>query len=967
MKKTLRLLLVIFLIVPVLFLAYVENHLGVAASVAEKVEISSYERLIDSNASYAALNRNLAALGVDMVIKGSGVTGTGQVVGIVDTGVDPLMPGFIKKDGTSKIVNWFDVTSEGEATILGKYRSQNGIISVNNVDLNVEDLKNLSGTYIVGMLPSIISKEFPSNPDIYFVAYDPVKEGVFEAVAVDTDLDLDFGNEVTIYEYNTSKNGVKLQIDNERAISLVAALVDTSGEKVVFGFDLHGHGTGMASIVSGYDRGYGGVVPDAELVVAKAISSTGFGSWDNILRGIEYCLNNRAGVVLVGAVPENSASDPLWAAIERLAQSKNANIVMAAGNKGPGVGTLTVCSSWPGLIISSGYYPPTAFKALFGSSLVNDTWYPYSSSGPDLEGNKGIDVMAPAIAPVPKPGYHEALQFTLMEGTSVSAAYTAGSVALLRQGAIRFGLDPLEGATLSLLEGAKPLDGVLPVEQGYGKINLVKAWSLLIKGISNSRLKLVHKWMGNVAAGGVWLKGKSLGALPVWADNFAPAFRHVEIETTEDWLKSQSHYLDIIPVAQRSTVVYGSEKLSPGFYSGEVLADDPSTIGVDGRMAVSISIPHEFSQEGSVDFPAALGTGNNVSRHFLRVPQSAEGVSLSMEALGSGARFMLYNPDGLLVEEGWIEESRVCTVGLPKAGLWQICFFRDPLDGVEGRAVIVVNAKLSGLCITDLGTLQDVQELIVKSDETLPVRLGFTSSSPQLEWRERKSVLIPAGKTTFLPLLSVSQEVESICLRFGTNKTSVLRGFLYYLDETSGKWLEVKSSVTDDTGRGQICVNGPAKGRYLACIEGYTKGRSSYAEIDYLIMENRNQVSEVPVVGRANSLKQGVTSIKIKAAQNPDSSKTLVIRKANGDDILGVIDRTAIAPSQRYLIQLSGTGTLRTIRAYGEGGLAPVDACVTVGDAAYQLHKGKITIPVPSADYGNYEVSGSKAIFRVEI
>ncbi len=961
LKKSVNLFLVILLIVG-LPLSTSQTHLEASASVAERVEISSHQKSVDPNASYAALRNNLAVLGADMVMTGSGVTGTGQIVGIVDTGVDPFMPGFTRADGTLKVKNWIDVTKEGKATILGKYKSRNGIISANNVDLKVDSLKSLGGTYIVGMLPSIISEQVPSNPDMYFVVYDPVKEGVFEAIAVDTNMNLDFRDEVTFYEYNTSKCGVKIQVDSRKAISLVATSIGRRGDEVIFGFDLHGHGTGMASIISGYDREQGGVAPDAELVVAKAISSTGFGSWDNIVRGIEYCLNNGASVVLVGAVSENPVSEPLWASVEKLAQSKNAHIVMAAGNKGPGVGTLTIGSSWPGLIVSSGYYPTGTFNALFGWKLSRDTFYPYSSCGPDLEGNRGIDVMAPAIAPVPEPGYHKTLQFALMDGTSVSAAYAAGAVALLRQGSIRFGLKPLEGATLSLLEGANPLKGILPVEQGYGKINMVKAWSLIVKGISDSRLKLVRKWMGTVTDGDVWIKGNRLGALPLWVDNFAPGLRHVEIEATEPWLKSQSIYLDIMPVAQRATVIYGSGELPPGFHSGEILADDLGTPGVDGRMAVNISMPHEFSEEGNVAFPVTLETGSYLSRHFLRIPESAQGISLSMESLGSGVRFMLYNPDGLLVEQGWIEDLEVCRVGLPKAGLWQICFFRDPQDGVEGRTALAVNASLEGVCITDLGTFGGVQEFIAKSDEALPVTLSFIGSNSKVEWRDRSSVMIPTRQATFLPLLEVSEDVESICIRFGTNRTGSLRGYLYYLDGTSGKWVEIENSLTDASCIGQICINEPANGRYLACIEGYSRGGAScYAEIDYLVVKN-GQVSGVPVAGKVNLLNQGTTSFQVEAAQTPNSPGVMIIRKGVKGNILGVIERAGAF--QPALVQLSGTGTLRTIRAISEDGLAPVDAYVTMGDAAYQLYRGKITVPLPSVQHGEYQVPENKGIFR---
>lgn len=960
LKRMFSLLLVMFLVLPGVSAENQSIHGESSVAVAQRAEVSAFRKPVDPNVSYAALQSNLAVLGADALAKGYGIEGTGQTVGIVDTGVDPLIPGFLRTGGTPKIVKWLDLTLEGRALILGKYTASGGQISVQNVRLKVADLKSTSGTFVVGTLPGIISEQLSTDRDIYFVAHDPNEVGVYEAITVDTDGDLDFHGETTVYEYNASKTSVRIPVDSRRSISLVISSIDPRGNEIVFGFDLHGHGTGMASIVSGYSKGQGGVAPDADLVVAKAVSSTGYGSWDTIIRGIEYCLNNNASVVLVGAVSENPISEVLWGLVEKLAQSKGAHIVMAAGNKGPGVGTLTIGSTWPGLIISSGYFPTATFNAIFGRSLSHDTFYPYSTCGPDLEGNRGIDVMASAIAPVPEPGYHKTLQFVLMDGTSVSAAYTAGAVALLRQGAIRFGLNPLEGTTLSLLEGANTIDRLTPVEQGYGKINLVKAWSLLGKGINEPKLRLVRKWMGDAADQDIWIKGNRLGAFPFWVDNFAPTFRHVNIETTKKWLDSQSEHLDVMPVAQRGTVIYGLGELCPGFHSGEILADDPSTLGVDGRMAVNVSIPHEFSQEGKAAFPVTLGVGENISRHFLRVPDSAERLSLSMDALGFGTRFGLYNPDGILVDQGWIEDSVTCRVGLPKAGLWQVCFYKDPQDKMEGRTAVAVTASLDGVSITDLGAFGGIHQFAARADETLPITLSFISPNLYGEQRVRESRMIPTKQATILSPVDVGDGIESICLRFGTNSVDVVRGYVYHLDEALNKWVEIESSVTGDNCVGQICINDPPKGRYLASVEGYSQNPSCYAEIDYLVVKAGQSV-KVPQVTKVNSLGQKSTAVRIETAEALDSPGIVVVRRGIKGSILGVIERAGAF--QPTLVQLSGTGALRTIRAFETRGLAPVDAYVTVGDAAYQLHGGRITVPTPPFEYGQYRVPGSKGVF----
>ncbi len=931
----------------------------VNAAPIQRAKIASYKQPVNANAAYLAIKNNLSSIGADILMQGSDVTGKGQIIGIVDTGVDPLMPGFINKDGTSKIIKWTDITNEGQGIILGKYKAQGSFVVMDDIRLNVESLKSKSDTYIVGKLPDVLTDE-----DIYFVAYDPVTSGVFEKVAVDTQLNQIFKEQDTMFEYDRMRQTVKIKIDSQKSLCLVLSSIEPNGEKIVFGFDKHGHGTAMASIIAGY--GQSGVSPESEFIVAKVMSTTGYGTWNNIIKGIEYCIRNGAHVVLVGAVSENPVSPSLWASVERLAQANKTHIVMPSGNTGPGVGTLTITSSWNGLVIASGYYPASTFNALFSSRISSDSFYPYSSCGPNSEGGRGVSVTAPAVTAVPEPGYHETLKFVLMDGTSVSAAYAAGSVALLRQGAQQFGLDPLTSTSLSLLDGACPIEELLPVEQGYGSINLVKAWYLLAKGIGDTRLKLVRKWKGDVSGDGVWLRGNALGALPVWVDNFAPSYRHVEIETNVDWLKSQSNFLDISPVSQRSTVIYGLDELPPGFYSGDVLAHDLSTVAIDGKITISMSLPNEYDERENVTFPVTLGGDETLARRFVSVPQSAQSLSFNIEAVGTGARFMLYNPEGLLVEEAWVEGTRSFKVGLPTEGLWQICLFQDPQDGYSGKTVVLVESFLSGVSIEDSGVLGNTHKFVAKSDERAPVILSYLSSNSTSEWRERKSTMIFPGQATFLPIVEVPAHAESICLRFGSTKPGVLRTFIYHFDESLDKWVEIGDAFLDDTCFGQICINNPAKGRYLATVEAYTSELPVYSEIDYFMVKSGETIDGSPAGGLI-LLDRGTTSIDVPVAKSLDSPATIVIRKGVKGEVLGLIERAgAFEPA---IVQLGGTGELKTFRAFKQEGLVTTDAHITIGNKAYQLNKGKVTAPFSllDIDYGLYQISENRGMFRFSI
>ena len=108
--------------------------------------------------------------------------------------------------------------------------------------LKVTNLHSLSNTYLLGVLPSSITNEFQVERKVYFVVFDPLKKGVFEAVAIDTDSDLDFGSEATLYRFDREKKAARVQLNSSRAVSLVVAGIENNGERITFGFDLHGHG-----------------------------------------------------------------------------------------------------------------------------------------------------------------------------------------------------------------------------------------------------------------------------------------------------------------------------------------------------------------------------------------------------------------------------------------------------------------------------------------------------------------------------------------------------------------------------------------------------------------------------------------------------------------------------------------------------------------------------------------------------
>ena len=79
------------------------------------------------------------------------------------------------------------------------------------------------------------------------------------------------------------------------------------------------------------------------------------------------------------------------------------------------------------------------------------------------------------------------------------------------------------------------------------------------------------------------------------------------------------------PIAQRDTLIYGSDQVAPGFYSGQILVDDPLTLGVDAAMVVSMSLPEnvEAGSGGSFNMTAVSYTHLDVYKRQADVPANS--------------------------------------------------------------------------------------------------------------------------------------------------------------------------------------------------------------------------------------------------------------------------------------------------------------------------------------------------------
>ncbi|EST19513.1 S8 family peptidase [Streptomyces niveus] len=250
----------------------------------------------------------------------------------------------------------------------------------------------------------------------------------------------------------------------------IAAAEDFSGSSGTA--DRFGHGTHVASIVGGSGKASGGtrqgVAPAAELMIGKVLGDDGFGSESQVIAGMEWAAAKGAEVVnmSLGSDAPSDGTDPMSLAVNELSESSGALFVVAAGNSGPGTGTIGS--------------PGAADAALtVGAVDRDDSLAEFSSRGPRY-GDEAVkpDVTAPGVGIVAAratgTGMGDPVDdgYTAASGTSMATPHVAGAAALLAQRHPDWSAARLKDALVST---ARTIAGQQVTEQGGGRIDLATA------------------------------------------------------------------------------------------------------------------------------------------------------------------------------------------------------------------------------------------------------------------------------------------------------------------------------------------------------------------------------------------------------------------------------------------------------------------------------------------------------------
>ncbi|MEU6672910.1 S8 family serine peptidase [Streptomyces sp. NPDC046925] len=232
--------------------------------------------------------------------------------------------------------------------------------------------------------------------------------------------------------------------------------------------DRQGHGTHTTSTVGGSgaasDGKKKGLAPGTELLHGKVLNDSGSGATSWIIAGMQWAVDEKADVVSMslGNPARTDCTDPMSTATEELARSaENTLFVLAAGNTGPSLNSVSSPGCVPGVLT-------------VGAVDRDDSTASFSSRGPAY----GSHTLKPEIA-APGVGISAAAAggrgvyaYQSMSGTSMATPHVAGAAALVKQRHPEWNAQQIKAALVSSADSGIPGD---VTETGGGRLDVKAA------------------------------------------------------------------------------------------------------------------------------------------------------------------------------------------------------------------------------------------------------------------------------------------------------------------------------------------------------------------------------------------------------------------------------------------------------------------------------------------------------------
>ncbi|MFE4663840.1 S8 family serine peptidase [Streptomyces sp. NPDC056716] len=854
---------------------------------------------------------------VDFVDDNPKADGRGVTIGILDSGVDLAHPALQQTTtGERKIVDWVTATDpvvDGDGTWRRMTASVSGTgFTVTSPTGTRETFSTPAGTYKFnyfsesatngGDMAGDLNRD-GDRTDVWGVLYDPAAG----TVRVDLDDDLDFSDETALKPYKDGFQIGYFGTDNpateiaERIPFVIEIRKDVvynadTGAKadyVSIGVIEGAHGTHVAGITAAnglFGGEMNGAAPGAQLVSSRACTWSGGCTNVALTEGmIDLVVNRDVDIVnmSIGGLPSlNDGNNARAELYTRLIDEYGVQLVISAGNDGPGLNTISDPALADKVISVGATISKETWAANYGSQVAKkNAMMPFSSRGPREDGGFTPTLSAPGAAinttqtwspggAVAEAGYSLPPGYSMLQGTSMASPQATGAAALLLSAAKQRGID-LTPAKLrtALTSTADHISGVQAYEEGAGLINVEDAWKSVRDG-ATAHTYTVKAPVDTAIDQFLETPGYGTGLYDREGGLKAGQKKTYEITLTRTSGANTAlkHELDFANNAESTFKIVGSDEVklplnqpvtvkvqaapkSAGVKSAILEVDDPRTEGVDQQVLSTVvaaqPVNYTFSASGSVQ-------RNSSTSYFVTVPEGAEALEVAISGLKatSQTRFISIHPYGVALDEtstpycynnyldgnGCRPDAR--SYSDPQPGVWEI--------EVESRRTSPLLNNPFKLDVTVLGadfapetvTLPEIQ-----AGTPAPVSWTVTNSKAPIDGKleggplgsslsERREighgesaefeVTVPAGATRLdASIGNVSDAAADLDL---------------YLLDANGN---VVAQAADGDSEEAVSVTAPAAGTYSVLIDGYSvpAGSTAYDYLDVFFSAGLGTVS----------------------------------------------------------------------------------------------------------------------------
>jgi len=337
--------------------------------------------------------------------------GRGVLIAILDSGVDPGVPGLIATStGAPKVIELRDFSGEGRVALTAfpapTDNEMKGAARIGRLTTATTWYRGVFRELPLGRPPAGDVNGNGRNTDEFPVVVVKASDGW--AAFLDTNLDGSFEDEMPLHDYRQGRETIAL---GKKPLTIVANFSASDSAPVLdLFFDTSGHGTHVAGIAAGYNlfdvAGFNGVAPGAQIIGLKIANNArgGVTVHGSMMRAIDYAARYAAqrNLPLVlnmsfGVGNEHEGRAVIDSIVDAfLLAHPEAVFAISAGNDGPGWSTL----GFPGsadLAMSVGAVYPGVFTGppRQGVPPARDLLSWFSSRGGELA---KPDIVTPGVA-----------------------------------------------------------------------------------------------------------------------------------------------------------------------------------------------------------------------------------------------------------------------------------------------------------------------------------------------------------------------------------------------------------------------------------------------------------------------------------------------------------------------------------------------------------------------------------------